>query len=630
MDILREVYFFIKAMLVRSNRVFSALFLLLIIGLLGLRISHSKEIGVWVAKNAAYWLCLCLMTVFCYIIYKVCKAKSNIILGAIFKNYLGLIFSFVLGFYWLAHEPWVDRVLFDEYVYTGVSYMMHQVREAVIPAKAHFIDGVLYVISSGPDKRSCLYPFLASILHDLTGFRVQNMFIISGIAGLLVLPLIYITNLVLFSPRVAVLGVLLWFSYGLMPAHVNSAGYDILNLLFLQGWLLLAVLSLKRSSACWWEAFFVTSICLALVRNEAVFFLFGTIVICYVRFKERKVLRFSWPMLISALALLIPVAANLNFSNFKMGENVNGQLFLSITHLPENFISALYFILQISTSIPNQPLLGALGILSGLFFLVNYFGRRKRKEMIACDDQVLFVFSGCVGLCYILYLSSFWGDWNDPMVSRFSITPFYWLLIMACWLINRCAVLKCWVVGYKIFLSLILVFTVVRLPALHSGKYTQYFTISREMEFLKRYLHNIREKRIFLVSDGTANLIPSGYAGIWVGNLAAQAWRMQTLFDFNLYDEVLIADRFVLSKKSGKWEPDRMAPEAAEYSWYHSGKFEYELVEEYFSTWTSSLRIYKLKSVANVAEARKQRTEHLENLKLQDASNFVKIMNTIP
>lgn len=626
-----ELIGFIRSGFSRRNFGPSIFLSLTFVGLLALRALGGSGVGLFVARYLGYWLCLALLLAFLYQLGAIYLRGIQRLRLECRHHSKAFGFTLMLGAFWLIHEPWVDRVLFDEYVFLGISHQMHQAREAMNPAKAHLIDNALSVLASVPDKRSYFFPFLASVLHDLTGFRPQNLFLVNVFFGLGVLPLAYAVLSVLFSTRTAIIGVILWAAFGLLPAHMNGAGYEIVNLFFLQLWLLLAVLSVKEKSARWWDLFVVSSICLALLRNESVFFLVGTALIGVVRYQLRGFVRLSWPMVVATLALVVPVAANLNFSSFDgLRENTQGQLFFALSYFPENFLWSLHFVLNPALKAPNQPVIGVLGLLAGTLFLVRYLGRCSRGEPVSALERILFIFSGCIGLCYILYMCTFWGNWNDPMVSRFSISIYFWLLVMTCWLLERASTRSSLRQVRKLALLGASIFAFARLPAHTQLEYTGRFQVGREMEFLKSKLAEKRDASLFLVTNGISGIIPRGIPGVWATGFGAQPWRVQTIIDYQLYDEILIAERFVFDSSTDTWKPDRMQPEPEAISWYHGEKYDVELIDEYFSTWSSCLRIYRVKSVVDIEGARKERDDFVREKGLADKDRVIRLLHLLP
>jgi hypothetical protein len=628
---IRELLLFLGKIFARRNFLLSLVVVAVAACLLALRYFGTAGLGLFVARHLGYWLCLALLLSFLYLWVLLYLNQGRRLRARVAPHAKALLVSLGLGALWMVHEPWVDRVLFDEYVFLGISHQMHQVREAMNPAKAHLIDESVRVLASVPDKRSYLFPFLVSVIHDLTGFRPQNLYLLNTFFGLGILPLAYFTLSAFFPARVALAGVVLWSAFGLLPAHANAAGYDIVNLFFLQLWLLLAVLAVKGGTARWWDLFVVASICLALLRNESVFFLVGTLAIGFLRYRVRRVVRLSWPVIAATLALVIPVAANLNFSNLEgLRENTKNQAFFSLSYFGDNVLSSLHFILSPALKAPNQPLLGLVGLVSGVLFAVRYLGRCSRREPISPAERVLFVFSGCVAMCYILYMCTFWGDWNDPMVSRFSIPIYFWFLVVTCWLLTWARSKPRLRQLPNLMLAGAAVFAFARMPAQTQLAYTGRFQVGREMEFLKAKIAEKTGSRVFLVTNGISGFISRGIPGVWATGFGAHTWRVQALLDYNLYDEILIADRFLLDPATGAWRPDRMQPEPEEISWFYGNKFELELLDEYRSSWVSSFRIYRLKAVVDVDEARRQREQHIRDNHLADKDYIVRLMHLLP
>jgi hypothetical protein len=614
-----------------SNRAKSIVALLILAALATIRFCGSANFGYIFSKHFGYWICVFLISLVAiqlctiYKYYKVRAAKY------IAGDYKILLFSFVLGVTWMLHEPWVDRVLFDEYVYSGISYMMHTSREALNPYSAHLIEGRLEIFGSIPDKRGYLYSFLVSLLHDFTGYRSSNSYILNSFLGLTILPLTYVTSKYIFNRNIALIVTLLWFSFGLLPAHINSAGYDILNLFLLQIWLLLACMSVRSKSNQIWVLFFLTSICLALVRNESVFYLFGLLLIFIVRVNLLINTQITWKTVLSMVALTVPVIANINFSKLDgLRENVLGQDFFSILNLKDNFFTSLYFSLDTSNFRPNSPILALLGIVGLIAFLVNYVGSRLRNETLCNTTYVLLILACCQALSFILFTCNFWGNWNDPMVSRFSIPLHFGGLLMAAWLLDRIIIIYKFDRVFHILIIIAIVNILFTYPSKTNLIYTNSFKVGKEMEYAKSYLKNMANPNTLVITNGISGFISEKIPGIPVNALVERSWRIQAMIDQQIYSDILVFDRFVYDSISKSWHPDRMTNEPYELSWYNPDKFKFELLDEYFSSWASSMRVYRIISVTDIEGARRKIAEHSRANNLSETDKTLYILNVLP
>jgi len=72
------------------------------------------------------------------------------------------------------------RVQFDETSLVGVSQNMHLQRHAVMTTGAIPFEGQPLLLDNMVDKRPTLFAFLCSVLHDVSGYRLQNAFAVNA------------------------------------------------------------------------------------------------------------------------------------------------------------------------------------------------------------------------------------------------------------------------------------------------------------------------------------------------------------------------------------------------------------------------------------------------------------------
>lgn len=125
--------------------------------------------------------------------------------------------------------PPAMRMQFDETSLCGTAQNMHEHRLAMMTmAAVPGQDGALQVLDYNLDKRPPLFPFLVSVLHDLTGYRVANAFVVN-------LGLLFGLLTVLGAAVRARLGLLaglaaplLAVAVPLLPWVATSAGFELL------------------------------------------------------------------------------------------------------------------------------------------------------------------------------------------------------------------------------------------------------------------------------------------------------------------------------------------------------------------------------------------------------------------
>src|SRR6185436_13954345 len=80
------------------------------------------------------------------------------------------------GLVLLVHEKYGFKILMDEVMLLGTSMGMHFDKHPLVPVRGHDLQGAFQLIDGQLDKRPLFQPFLVSLLHDLTGYRPENVF----------------------------------------------------------------------------------------------------------------------------------------------------------------------------------------------------------------------------------------------------------------------------------------------------------------------------------------------------------------------------------------------------------------------------------------------------------------------
>ena len=89
----------------------------------------------------------------------------------------------------LVHESFGFKIVMDELMLLGTSMSMHLDRVALTPLRGNDIQGAFVVLDGIVDKRPLFFPFLVSIVHDLSGYRPENAFFLNGLLTFVLLGL---------------------------------------------------------------------------------------------------------------------------------------------------------------------------------------------------------------------------------------------------------------------------------------------------------------------------------------------------------------------------------------------------------------------------------------------------------
>lgn len=322
---------------------------------------------------------------------------------------------------WLA-EPARPKVLYDEYVLQATAMQMHLTREVGTLVRAYDINGVFLPIDAYLDKRPYFFPFLLALVHDLTGYRTGNAFLLNALLTPCLLILLFLLASRLTSRRGGILAVLLLGPLPLLAQNSNGSGMELLNLTMLLLTMWLGTLAAERPTSLRLSAFVLAAVLLAQSRYESVLYAGTTgLVLAVIWWRERRIL-LPWPV-IAAPLLLIPTALHQlvlshNQALWELPKNLDSRF--SWEHVTGNTGRALNFFFNSGRDIPNSLYLSLLG-LTGLLAVSALALARPSRLALNPVRWVIAFFSLGVATNLGLLMFYFWGGLDDPLVSRLAL-----------------------------------------------------------------------------------------------------------------------------------------------------------------------------------------------------------------
>jgi len=413
------------------------LWLLALCSLLALllgRVLIPDRLAMPVVKWGGYWVMLAGFSLFVFFVGRLLLEEARARGGAlrlVDKPLVGLCLAALLAL--TVHERAGFRIIMDELMLLGTSMSMHFDRQALAPMRGNNIQGAFVLMDGIVDKRPLFFPFLGSLVHDLSGYRPANLFILNGaLTGLL----LYLAGTVgrLAAGRVGqVLTVCLLAGLPLLAQNALGAGFEVLNLVMILATLLLAYRHLTSPSEDSLAALVFSGILLCQTRYESVLFLVPLVALILCVWLREGRTRLNWAVVASplllALVLLHLRVFSVNPSAWEMASQPGYTKPFSVGYIPDNLGHALSFFFAPLHDQPNNLLFSTLGCLALPFASLLLLRWLRSPAPMSAFQAVTFWFFIGLGLHFGLMMCYFWGRFDSIIIRRLALPEHLWLLL---------------------------------------------------------------------------------------------------------------------------------------------------------------------------------------------------------
>jgi len=409
------------------------------------------------------------------------------------------------GLLLLVHESYGFKILMDEVMLLGTSMSLHYDKTALVPMRGHDIQGAFQLLAGQLDKRPLFHPFLLSLLHDLTGYRPENAFVLNTVLTFVLLTLVWFAGKRIAGRGAGAVGVLMLTSLPLLAQNATGGGFEVLNLVMILATLLLGLRYLERQDGVTLNALCLSGVLLALTRYESVVFLLPVAgVVLWTWYSRRP----SGPTWLAAAAplLLVPYALHNQVfaarqSSWELMSQPGYEKPFSLDYAPDNIAHALNFFFNTNGEQSNSLVLSVLGLPAAFFFALWTLKTLRSLRTVSAERATLALFAIGFAIHTALLMCYFWGKFDDPVIRRLSL-PLNLFLVLGVLVvvaeISRGDLvwrILAGIVGAGFFLH--------SLPAMARHDYSLDYYVGREMEWRREFIaaHPARD---YLVIDNNS------------------------------------------------------------------------------------------------------------------------------
>lgn len=531
------------------------------IGLLALSVLAAVLLGfVFVGDRTAidlvsatgFWFVLAAFAIFCWALWQSFHAQ---IMGFDWRrlDWLSLFVIGLGGTLLLVHEAFGFKIVMDEIMLLGTSMSMHFDKTVLTPVRGNDIQGTFVILDGMMDKRPLFFPFLVSLLHDITGYRPANSFVLNGILTFIFLALVNHVGRLLAGRTAGWIGVALFAGLPLLAHNATGGGFELLNLVMILGTLLLGARLIERRDDAAMTAFCFSALLLAQVRYESVIYLLPVAgIVVWLWWREGRLI-LPWPVLLAPLLMVhYPLQHrifDLRASAWELGSRPGSTTPFSPSYIADNLSHALAFFFGRAADQPNSLLLSALGVIA-----VPFFALAVLKWMRALDRETPITVATtffAVGFAaqFALMMCYFWGKFDDPVIRRLSLPTHLGLVLAVLAVLPQLASA---VVMRGVLAVAVIAVVSLGVPSMAAHAYSQEYLPGRETAWRRTFIAE-QPRRDYLMIDNDSIL--------WIAHQVSstpvfQAQRRRESLVFHMrnrtFSDIYVFQRYNIDAESGQ------------------------------------------------------------------------------
>lgn len=296
------------------------------------------------------------------------------------------------GFLFL-HEQLGPKLAMEEYALASTSKSLAMERDVEVLTlgrnfNEYFIRADQYV-----DEQPWMYPFVVSLVHDFTGYRLMNNYLVNAGLAIVLLSLTAYVAYRLGGIFAGMLAPFLWAALPLFSLHASGGGLEVLNLLLLLVVILSAFYYIEAPGSDRLNLLALAMVCLSFTSyHSLIYWLFVAGVVVLGWWRSQKVIL---PVgLLMAPLLLAILAAHANFFTADVsmqGVGQNAESAYGLEYILPNLERAIYFLFATGDELPNAFLLGICGVLFVPLSLLHALRSVRAKDKTH-DQSLVFLF----------------------------------------------------------------------------------------------------------------------------------------------------------------------------------------------------------------------------------------------
>ncbi len=489
----------------------------------------------WFQANLGYYMVFLLGAFAAYFFVRAARARGWFT-RATWREHTSALLLIAAGSVFLhAFEPHLLRVYFDEPTHALVAMGMHLDKSAMGATVSNYVGDAFVTGDPYAVTRPYFFPLLVSVLHDLTGYRVQNVFVLNALLTPLVLLGAYLVAFAAGGRLAGWVAAALLVSFPLLAQNVTSGGYDALNMALVAA-LILATLAYWRSDgaarAATMDLCVAVALLLACTRAESILYLVPLGAVTLARWWREQRVELTWFAALSPLFLAPAFMTNLHMVRNDVAMQADlragGQGYFGLTNLPPHLADAVRYFFRFDLDATNSVILSTIGCVGFVWLVARAMGIGRARRIAvggATGDAVsaaggtaqdgapqviVALFALSVFAVYLVMLAQFWSSPLDPLAARFCLSLSLMLAVAGGWAVARIP----WLVAHPRVVGAALgVWTAMAAePAMARATATHAMLPARADRYFMEYASARDHRTTMYAMQGNASFIANGFA----------------------------------------------------------------------------------------------------------------------
>ncbi len=388
--------------------------------------------------SGGYYYILGLFVLFGCFAWRVARDRSEVWRGWLRRPGWAALVIVLAAAFAICADTFKHKILFDEYVLQGTAFQMHATKEVGTIVRAYPLQGSWQPLDMFLDKRPYFFAFLVSLLHDFTGYRLANIFILNAALAPVLLGLCYWLGRTLTGRAPALLAVLLVATLPLFGQQASGAGMEMHNLTMLAVVMVLAVLYLRAPDPDRLTLLVLGALLLSQSRYESVIFIGPVALVIVAGWLRAGRIFLPWVAVIAPL-LLVPYAWHKRVVDatpqlWQLNEGQAARF--GLEYLAGNVEGARKFLFNFGPTLANSWYFSALGVIALGWALVVAvrWARSAERPPLSAGALVIGIFgAGILGDLLLLKFFYYWGRLDDVVASRLALPLYLLFALLIAW-----------------------------------------------------------------------------------------------------------------------------------------------------------------------------------------------------